>query len=75
MSSVVDQGVLDVDYALDSEKPDELNDETNDEDMAFYDAWKSDSTEEFFKVVEERFKTVDKSLARTLMAEVDYNEI
>ena len=33
-------GVLDVDYALDSKKLDEPTDETNDEDNAFYNAWK-----------------------------------
>ena len=87
-------GVLDVDYALDSEKPDEPTDETNDEDRAFYDAWKrsnklclgfmrmtiagniktsipkSDRAKEFLKAVEERFKTADKSLAGTLMAQL-----
>ena len=85
---------MDVDYALDSEKPDEPTDETNDEDRAFYDAWKrsnklclgfmrmtiagniksslpkSDNAKEFLKAVEERFKTADKSLAGTLMAQL-----
>ncbi|KAK4854201.1 hypothetical protein QYF36_020442 [Acer negundo] len=102
MSSSMDQGILDVDYALDSEKFDEPTDETNDEDRAFYDVWKrskklcfefmrmtiarnittllpkSDSAKEFLKAMEKRFKTADKSIVGTLMAQLTtmkYNRV
>lgn len=87
-------GVLDLDLALQTEKPAALTDESSADDKALYKAWeksnrlsimlmrmtiannikttlpKDETAAEFLKNIQDRFKSADKSLAGTLMAEL-----
>ncbi|XP_062020710.1 uncharacterized protein LOC133737104 [Rosa rugosa] len=87
-------GVLDMDSALQTEKPAALTNESTDEEKVFHKAWeksnrlsimlmrmtiannimttlpKAEIAKEFLKNIEDRFKSADKSLAGTLMAEL-----
>ncbi|KAG8377675.1 hypothetical protein BUALT_Bualt08G0057500 [Buddleja alternifolia] len=59
-------GVLDLDLALLEEKPADITDESSDTEKLK----QSVTAKEYLKLVEERFRSADKSLAGTLMAEL-----
>ncbi|XP_058211500.1 uncharacterized protein LOC131323669 [Rhododendron vialii] len=65
-------GVLDLDMALLVEKPPDIIDESFEEQVFNFNSWERIYTNalEYLKAVEVHFKSADKSLAGTIMAEL-----